>query len=69
MNTLNVGNRFVRTTWSKAKECNIERKDERGNHNRHKRLEDGIKDSVRDHINSFQAIESHYLRANTTGNL
>lgn len=38
---------LVITTWVTVKECNIVKKDKRGNHNKHKRVEDNIKDLVR----------------------
>lgn len=66
MNTLNVGDRFIRTSWAKSKDCTIVEKDKRGNHRRHQTIEKSVKDSIRQHINSFQRIESHYLRAQTS---
>lgn len=63
---LDIGDRFIRTSWAKSKDCSIVEKDKRGNHNRHQTVEEYIKDSVRQHINSFHRIESHYLRAQTS---
>ncbi|KAK5646174.1 hypothetical protein RI129_004638 [Pyrocoelia pectoralis] len=66
MNTLNIGDRLIRTSWKKSKDCAIIEKDKRGNTNSHQTVEESIKDSVRNHINSFHRIESHYLRAQTS---
>lgn len=66
MNTLDVGDRFIRTTWKKAEGKAIVEKDKRGNFDRKETVSTQIKDKIISHINSFQRIESHYLRAQTT---
>lgn len=66
MNTLNIGDKFIRTTWAKPKTCILIEKDNRERHSKHPTVQETIKDSVRQHINSFHRIESHYLRAQTT---
>lgn len=40
--------------------------DQRGKHKNHRRIDDNIKQGVRDHINSIPKVESHYLRAQTS---
>ncbi|KAF2891326.1 hypothetical protein ILUMI_14847, partial [Ignelater luminosus] len=61
-----VTNSRKRTTWDKPKDCTIVEKDIRGNHSRHQTVKEPVKDSVRQHINSFQQIVLHYLRVQTT---
>lgn len=40
--------------------------DRRGKHNNHKRVDEKIKNSIREHINSIPRMESHYRRQDST---
>jgi len=40
--------------------------DRRGKHCKHKKVDDKIKEEIRQHIASIPKIESHYTRANTS---
>lgn len=66
MRTLNIGDRFIRTSWAKSRKTSITEKIVRGNYSKRNTVAEDIKQSVRDHINRFERIESHYLRAQTT---
>ncbi|KAF2899616.1 hypothetical protein ILUMI_06557 [Ignelater luminosus] len=67
MNTLVIGDKFIRTIWAKAKNNHaMIEKDKRGNYKRIESVSSDINDIIRKHINSFTRIDSHYLRAQTT---
>ena len=66
MNTLDISDKFIRTTWKKANgRCAID-KDMRGNQTNRENVSPAIKNNIMAHINSFHRVESHYLRAQTT---
>ncbi|XP_053599759.1 uncharacterized protein LOC128669186 [Plodia interpunctella] len=63
LNTLSVSTRIVKTAWMKYDGSAIIEEDQRGRHDNHKIVIDGaMKQSVCDHVNSFDPVESHYLR-------
>lgn len=66
MNTLDINNRVIQTVVKKRKDTGLVEEDKRGKHHGHHKLPDGIKESIRNHINSIPRIESHYLRQQTT---
>ncbi|KAF2890423.1 hypothetical protein ILUMI_15750, partial [Ignelater luminosus] len=49
LDTLNIRDGFIRTTWAKPKDCTIVEKDIRGNHSRHQTVKESVKDSGADH--------------------
>ncbi|XP_031335082.1 uncharacterized protein LOC116164961 [Photinus pyralis] len=66
MNTLDIGDKFIRTTWKKSNGNALIERDRRGNFNKRETINTSIKEKIVAHINSFERIESHYLRAQTT---
>lgn len=67
MNTLDIGDKFIRTTWKKFDGKGTVERDKRGNFMRREGVAGVIKEKIREHIiNSLQRIESHYLRSQTT---
>lgn len=66
INTLGINERTIRTVIkSKARGTGIVPTDNRGKHQNHKKIDEEILKSVRDHINSVPRIESHYVRKDT----
>ncbi|XP_039293223.1 uncharacterized protein LOC120353480 isoform X1 [Nilaparvata lugens] len=65
LNTLSISNTFVNTALSKKDEMGIVQGDLRGKHVNHKKVDDSIKKGIREHIDSFCRIESHYCRADS----
>lgn len=65
-NTLGITDRPIRTIITKKEEALFVPEDGRGRHKNHAKLDDEIRQSVKDHINSIPRIESHYLRQNTS---
>lgn len=61
MATLDINDRVVRTVFNK-RELGFVEVDKRGKHGNHKKIDESIKKSVRDHIQSIPRIESHYIR-------
>lgn len=66
MSTLDIGDKFIRTTWKKSDGKGVVERDRRGNFMKRETVPAVVKDKIREHINSFPRIESHYLRAQTT---
>nr|XP_022901104.1 uncharacterized protein LOC111414142 [Onthophagus taurus] len=66
--TLDINDRPIRTVISKLNEGFLQ-EDLRGKHGHHSKIDAAIKDSVIAHINTIPRIDSHYLRAQTTGGL
>lgn len=66
INTLGITERSIRTVIkSKASGMEIAPEDKRGKHGKHKKLDEEILKSVRDHIASIPRMESHHLRSYT----
>lgn len=65
MATLDVNDRVIRTVLSK-KALGFVEIDKRGKHGKHRKVDESIKQSVRDHINTIPRIESHYIRKNSS---
>ncbi|CAK1589667.1 unnamed protein product [Parnassius mnemosyne] len=65
MATLDVNDRVIRTVFRK-RELGFVEIDKRGKHGHHKKVDESIKESVRQHINSIPRIESHYIRKNSS---
>ncbi|CAG4981851.1 unnamed protein product [Parnassius apollo] len=65
MSTLDVSDRFIRTVTEKSRSdvSGIIVEDLRGKHGNHSRVDDNIKDSLRNFIKAIPKIESHYCRA------
>lgn len=64
-NSLGISSQVVKTVANKLKNNVTIEKDKRGKVCLNSKLPDEVKQAVRDHINSFQPIESHYCRQNT----
>lgn len=64
-NTLDINDRVIQTIRNKTTFGTVT-DDGRGKHKHHPKVDENIKQSVRDHINSIPRIKSHYLRAQTT---
>lgn len=59
--TLNISDGFI-TTWAK-KQSENRFDDKRGKHNNQRKINEDILALIKDHIESFPAVESHYTRA------
>lgn len=67
INTLGISERAVRTVIDgKISGNGFAPSDNRGKHNRHKKIDEEILNSVRHHINKIPRIESHYVRRDTS---
>ncbi|XP_074035418.1 uncharacterized protein [Leptinotarsa decemlineata] len=67
INTLGISERAVRTVIDgKLSGNGFAPLDNRGKHNKHKKIDDEILNSVRHHINKIPRIESHYVRRDTS---
>lgn len=66
INTLGITNKMIRTVRQKTNNCNSVEQDRRGKHNKHKRVDEDLKEDIIRFINSIPRIESHYLRASTS---
>ncbi|KAF9414410.1 hypothetical protein HW555_007664, partial [Spodoptera exigua] len=65
--TLAITDQIIRTAHSKLDSCGITSSDNRGKHLNHpKKIDDEMIRSVCDHVKSFQPVESHYTRKNTS---
>lgn len=64
--TLDVSNTSITTALAKKHENGIVATDLRGKHGNQMKIDQGIKDSITEFINSIPRIESHYLRAQTS---
>lgn len=67
MNTLGISEKTLRTViQAKVTGTGIIPEDGRGKHGKHAKVDEDLKKSVSDHINSIPRIESHYVRSDTT---
>lgn len=66
LNTLGISAQVVKTVMNKMGTTGIVAEDRRGRVCKNSKLDDSIKQSVRDHINLFETVESHYCRKNTS---
>lgn len=65
--TLSITDQTVRTAHEKLDACGITSSDNRGKHQNHpKKVDEEMIRSVCDHVKSFQPVESHYTRKNTS---
>lgn len=68
LNTLSCGPKMIRTAVSKSSETvNFALVDNRGRHNHHKTsIDPEMIKSICDHVNSFEPVDSHYCRKDST---
>ncbi|CAG9771463.1 unnamed protein product [Ceutorhynchus assimilis] len=67
INTLGISEKTLRTViYSKVSGNGVIVEDRRGKHNKHKKIDEEIINSVREHINSIPRVESHYVRSDTS---
>uniref|UniRef100_A0A6P7H5S2 Uncharacterized protein LOC114346528 n=1 Tax=Diabrotica virgifera virgifera TaxID=50390 RepID=A0A6P7H5S2_DIAVI len=66
LNTLGISAQVVKTVIKKMGSTGIVSEDRRGKVCKNSKLDDSVKQSIRDHINLFQTVESHYYRKNTS---
>ena len=64
LNTLDIADYFVSSSFSKVSEGNVVLPDNRGKH-KSNILDPQVRDSIIEHIKSFPIMESHYVRADT----
>lgn len=64
--TLNINDTNISTARKKLNESGSTEKDKRGKHTNRNAISEEDKNVVRNHINLFPRIESHYLRSHTT---
>lgn len=65
LNTLGISAQTVRTVFNKTNSAGNIAKDQRGKACKNSMLDESVKKSVRDHINMFEIVDSHYCRAKT----
>lgn len=63
MNTLSISNTTIATVQNKKSIEGIVVEGKQGKHQNHKQVNASIKDGIREHINSFPRMPSHYCRA------
>lgn len=66
LNTLSISSQVVKTVFNKTGSTGVVSEDRRGKACKNSLLNESVKESVREHINSFQTVESHYCRKNTS---
>lgn len=66
INTLSISGQMVQTTFAKIGTTGVVLQDRRGKACKNSKLEESVKESVRDHINSFETVESHYCRKSSS---
>ncbi|XP_072387301.1 uncharacterized protein [Diabrotica undecimpunctata] len=67
INTLGITERNIRTVIeSRASGNGIVLEDKRGKHGKHKKVDEEVIQSVRNHISSIPRVESHYVRKETS---
>nr|CAI5838295.1 unnamed protein product [Callosobruchus analis] len=66
LNTLGISAQVAKTVFQKMGSTGIVGEDRRGRVCKNSKLSDSVKQSVRDHINLFYTVESHYCRKNTS---
>lgn len=62
LNTLSISQTFITTALQKKQGGGIVEGDKRGMHTNHYQVPEFVKDPVRDHINRFPCVPSHYSR-------
>ena len=62
LSTLNISETFVTTALRKKADGGLTTQDQRGRHESVNKIADFIKQGVREHINKFPLVESHYSR-------
>ncbi|CAG9769804.1 unnamed protein product [Ceutorhynchus assimilis] len=66
LNTHGISEQWVTTALSRIEETSMVKEDTRGKHeNRPQKLNENLRDSVRDHVNMFPVVPSHYIRKNS----
>lgn len=67
-NTLGITDRPIRTVLEKQNKVGgvLLEEDNRGKHSNHAKVDDEIRKSIKEHIDSIPKMESHYCRANTS---
>lgn len=62
LHTLSISAQTVRTVFNKLGSSGVVSEDKRGKACKNSMLDESVKQSIRDHINCFQTVESHYCR-------
>ncbi|KAJ8972193.1 hypothetical protein NQ314_000291 [Rhamnusium bicolor] len=62
-NTLGINNRVILTTTKKKDENGMITSDQRGKHNKQRKISNVVKNDILEHIRLFPSIESHYCRS------
>lgn len=57
MKTLDIRDKLIRNTWKKVNECGILEKEKHGINANKPKLSEQLKNSIREHINSFPLID------------
>lgn len=66
LNTLSISAQTVRTVFNKMSSVGTVSEDRRGKACKNSMLDESIKQTVRNHINLFETIDSHYCRQKTS---
>nr|CAH7743977.1 unnamed protein product [Callosobruchus chinensis] len=66
LNTLSISAQTVRTVFNKMNSSGHVTEDRRGKACKNSMLEESVKESIRDHINMFETVDSHYCRQKTS---
>nr|CAH7733003.1 unnamed protein product [Callosobruchus chinensis] len=62
LDTLSISAQTVRTVFNKLGSSGVVSEDKRGKVCKNSMLDESVKQSIRDHINCFETVESHYCR-------
>lgn len=68
LNTLGVSSFVIHTSTRKTSPGGSIQNDKRGKHGKQPRIDVTVRESIKNHINSFPRIESHYRRADSQRN-
>lgn len=60
--TLGISTTVIRTALQKKNDVGMLESERRGKHGKQKRIDDSIRNQIRDHINLFPRVEAHYVR-------
>ena len=66
LNTLSISAQVVKTVFKKTGTSGVVSEDRRGKVCKNTLIDESVKQTIRDHINLFATVESHYCRQNTS---
>lgn len=67
LNTLSISDRTIRTVMSKITESGVVEKEKRGGRPKALKIRDiAVRQAIKEHINRYPRMESHYCRSSTS---